>query len=824
MTDGGRALLTAQRVIEIYDPHGGAVGSGYLLAPRLVLTARHVVADALPGEGPVSPPGRSVTNQAVWDLARHRPRCRVRALERTGRSTFSDAVVVWWAMHADAALLVTVDHSVPADYATNIPMWADLPSADPVEVTAVGFPDADVNAKVRESRQIKGVVTPLSGVKRDQWVIQVDGTIGDGARDSGSAWAGMSGAALFAEDQLVGIVAVDAAPQDLQRMQLWAVPARTFAADPGLAEWVRWSTKTHTWARSPVDPIGQHRLLRQVVDANQRLPVLDAESTEKIALALRTLRTGRGGQEATRRAVGHVLAVMSSKNVFHVGLENEVWGAVFNSLRGLRSDLEDAYTELAVTGPDTVRAVIDAMLTTVRNYLGRHETSFMRHMHRAESWHAQWDWPGLPRASLELLALRESLAALIEPLNRYVSRDRQSTHRSWLGYLSHFINGFNQNRPDGEYYISLADAYLNFPVGAAASGAPRLSMNILSAALQENLPSVRMAAFEEIGHLATEGNEEASTVVLDLLTSRDSTLQKRAQLTLQRLPQHVITSRHIPRLAPLVLNPEPLIREAALRLLTPFAALPSVEPVFVAAIACGVEFDAAAVLQALSASSCAARWLTLAADRPAFSTLRELFDDPDPVVRRAVLAKLAGGDDFGNIDAILHVSLSRGGSWRPHSDGGNRQPADAPIADLLSTALSDRNASVRYAAVRATWICLELEESTALLARALRDQHGAVRARAVSTLGLTPRPANVESVLPFARTDTDQRVRAAAVGALHELARSGAPLPGAPIWTMVYDPENEVSGRAKGLLKWLRSHADYGDSTDTWTRRQPRND
>ncbi|ARH89430.1 S1 family peptidase [Streptomyces sp. MOE7] len=528
-------MLTAQRVIEIYDPHGGAVGSGYLLAPRLVLTARHVVADALPGEGPASPPGRSATNRAVRDLARHRPRCRVRALKCTGRSTFSDAVVVWWAVHADVALLVTVDLSAPADDPTDPPTWADLPSADPVEVTAVGFPDADVNAEVRESRQIKGVVTPLSGVKRGQWVIQVDGTIGDGTRDSGSAWAGMSGAALFAEDQLVGIVTVDAAPQDPQRMQLWAVPAHEFAADPGLAEWLRWSTKAHTWTRSPVDPIGQHRLLRQVVDANQRLSVLDAESTEKIALALRTLRAGRGGQEATRRAVGRVLAMMSSKNVLHVGLEFEVWGAVFESLRGLRSALEDAYTELAATGPDAVRAVIDAMLTTVRNYLGRHETSFMHHMHRAESWHGQWDWSGLPRASLELLALRESLAALTEPLSRFVSRDRRNTHPGWLGYLSLLINGFNRYRPDSEYHTSLADAYLNFPVGAAASGVPRLSMSVLSAALQENLASVRMAAFEEIGRLAEEGHEEAGAVVLDLLTSRDSTVRKRAQTILQKL-------------------------------------------------------------------------------------------------------------------------------------------------------------------------------------------------------------------------------------------------------------------------------------------------
>lgn len=230
-------LADEQPIVEIYVPRGESVGSGYLIAPRLVLTARHVVEAALPGDGPLSPPARRATVEAVRNLADNQPRCRVRQLKRGGNAAFGDAVVVWWSPHLDVALLVAVEDVTPAEYVPDLD--ADLSSVDPIEVTAVGFPDADVNAEVRESRQIKGFVTPLSAAKRDQWVIQIDG--GPPSSGSGSAWAGMSGAAVFNySGQLIGIVEADTAPHHPERMELRALPARAFVKEPQFTDWVKW--------------------------------------------------------------------------------------------------------------------------------------------------------------------------------------------------------------------------------------------------------------------------------------------------------------------------------------------------------------------------------------------------------------------------------------------------------------------------------------------------------------------------------------------------------------------------------------------------------
>ncbi|MFF5090445.1 HEAT repeat domain-containing protein [Streptomyces niveus] len=808
-------MLAERRVVEVYEPRGGTVGSGYLVAPRLVLTARHVVEAALPADIPLTPPTHRATAAALRSLASDRPRCRVRPLERGGASAFGEAVVVWWSAHYDVALLAAVDRVTPTEYPMGALAWADLSSADPVDVTAVGFPDADVTAEVRESRQIKGIVTPLSGVKNDRWIIQIDGRIGT-PPGSGSTWAGMSGAALFADDRVVGILEVDADPQNPERMELWALPARRFAEEQGFTDWVGWTTEGRgAWTRALSDPVGPHRLLRQIVEANQRLAVLDDESAAKIAQALSALQhtAGQGGD--ARRAVGRVLAMMRSKNVLRVPLDEEIWDGVFHSLRELRNALTDAYTELLATGPDSVRAVIDAMLTVVRNYLGRHETSFALHMSQSPQHgqvHYQFEWPDLPRASLELLALRESLAALIEPLDHFTtSPEAQPSWELTIGH-SDRLSIATEETPGwfGGGGYSLLYAFLRQPAGAAA-GAPRLSMTVLLTAFGQNLPSVRMAALEEIAQRATQGEEEAGSVVLDLLASPDSTLRHRAQITLPHLPQHLIKPGHVPHLVTLAMRRERhsdhLVPQAALRLLTPFATQTPVAAAFLHAIADGMDFDVAATRQAIGTTPPAAtRTLaTLLQDEPPHSALRRLFAEPDPVVRRAVLAKLAGHgdphqdiDDDGNLYVSVIYDFDRG-----------RQQANAPIAGLIAAALADMDPRVRYTAVHTAWACLAPSEATPLLSLALRDQHGAIRARAVYALGLAPMPPLVEAVISALTSDPVPLVRAVATKALGELAESGVALPTAPIAKALEDPERLVQNCAFELVSRLHGNANY---------------
>jgi hypothetical protein len=249
--------LTAQRVAEVFNPRAGVVGSGWFVTPQLVLTVWHAAegstrgGEAAPG---VPPPRRALSPAALSEVIRGREPCRVRALAdaRRGRP-FRDAVTVWWRPECDVALLLVTEHAhdpaPPAGWATTY--WADLTSADAVEVTAVGFPDHDVVGRMRESRQFSGVVHPLSGVRSGHWVITTSALT---RPTPGSGWAGMSGAALFTGDRLVGIVTADAGGASGSLAELRAVPARAFADDPLLAAWIRWAGGAGAWAYGRIEP------------------------------------------------------------------------------------------------------------------------------------------------------------------------------------------------------------------------------------------------------------------------------------------------------------------------------------------------------------------------------------------------------------------------------------------------------------------------------------------------------------------------------------------------------------------------------------------
>ncbi|QFU89680.1 hypothetical protein YIM_22510 [Amycolatopsis sp. YIM 10] len=188
---------------------------------------------------------------AAAELAEVAPRCRVRALaDATRGQPFRDAVVVWGRPDCDVALLLVLEGAggpVQADWPGTF--WTDLTGADPVPVTAVGFPRHDVVGKIRESRQFSGVVHPLSGVRSRHWVVTTDPL----ARPTtGSGWAGMSGAALFGGDRLVGVITTDAGVPGGPISELRAAPARAFAEDPVLVAWIRWAGGPGLWENRPL--------------------------------------------------------------------------------------------------------------------------------------------------------------------------------------------------------------------------------------------------------------------------------------------------------------------------------------------------------------------------------------------------------------------------------------------------------------------------------------------------------------------------------------------------------------------------------------------
>ena len=259
--------FSTERVTEVGVP-GGSYGSGYLVSPHLVLTARHVVEGALPPQPIPAPPG-PFTRESLRTLSRGQPRCRVRALSRAKHQPFHDAVVLWWLpggaaeqveegeverdnRGVDVALIGVIDDDWEPPEAGDGLAWSDLDGHLPVACLALGFPAADsygVDESERPTRELTGTIAPLSLYREQKWAVHGSESIGRAPWRGQSSWAGMSGAALFdaARDVLVGVIAVDADPADSSRLELWAEPARLFAEDPDFTSWVAADGGARAW-------------------------------------------------------------------------------------------------------------------------------------------------------------------------------------------------------------------------------------------------------------------------------------------------------------------------------------------------------------------------------------------------------------------------------------------------------------------------------------------------------------------------------------------------------------------------------------------------
>jgi hypothetical protein len=196
------------RVVEL-DWEGG-YGSGYIVAPGVVLTARHVLA----GEHESLPPiGR---------------KCRVRALgenPQQQRPDWGDAELVW---PGDATLDVAVLHMSRRDLGPKLPR-AGRPRPGAVEQIAcktVGFPLATAQkTKVDETYHLVAKINTGSRVEAgDLWL---DVTSQPPKRPE--SWPGLSGAALFAGQVLVGVVR--GYPGEFDGRVLYATPIAAVADD-----------------------------------------------------------------------------------------------------------------------------------------------------------------------------------------------------------------------------------------------------------------------------------------------------------------------------------------------------------------------------------------------------------------------------------------------------------------------------------------------------------------------------------------------------------------------------------------------------------------
>lgn len=200
--------MTARSAERIAIVQGTRQGSGFLVDSRLVLTSAHLF-EGESGTARVAVPGGTGMRRCRLVWRRHDESCDAALLE------------------ADEDLVKDVTTCRMSDV-----QWGRISGLAAWEnCEAVGYPRIAFRDGMRpDTEQIVGTVKPGSSVLRGRYVLDSShapppavGTSGD------SPWQGMSGAALFAGEYLIGVVSGDPAQWGHARVE--AVPISVVVAD-----------------------------------------------------------------------------------------------------------------------------------------------------------------------------------------------------------------------------------------------------------------------------------------------------------------------------------------------------------------------------------------------------------------------------------------------------------------------------------------------------------------------------------------------------------------------------------------------------------------
>ncbi|MEQ4714885.1 trypsin-like peptidase domain-containing protein [Nonomuraea sp. B19D2] len=189
-----------------------AFGSGFLVAPSLVLTSAHVVEDV----------GQEVT---------------------VGRAGQESAGIVVWRRRSGAvdAALIRVPGAEEGPGRRPV-RWGRLTGTRPgVPCQATGYPRAQREEGGRWEEQLSGHVNPGTAASAGRYEIHVDDSLPRPGAPGESPWAGMSGAAVLSADGrlVIGVVSQD---RTAYGGRLAATRAQDLLADPDFHDLIRGAT------------------------------------------------------------------------------------------------------------------------------------------------------------------------------------------------------------------------------------------------------------------------------------------------------------------------------------------------------------------------------------------------------------------------------------------------------------------------------------------------------------------------------------------------------------------------------------------------------
>jgi TIR domain len=240
--------LDPRRIAMIYaaSENDERLGSGYFVNHRLVLTAGFLVRES---------DGEKTDRVLVRQL---------------GTKEWIAARLVWASKDRNMALL---EHDALSIESSDVPEFGEITGTNPIHCTAVGFPEFKKRPdRGRDAEQIFGNILPLS--RTESGLFDIDLTTSfPSSNPAGSPWAGMSGAAVFVDDYLVGIIVID--PGRVER-RLVAAAVAPFITDSGFTNLLKLPANGLAQVTSDV-PYSMNRR----VDLDQSNP--DANTTPRLA-------------------------------------------------------------------------------------------------------------------------------------------------------------------------------------------------------------------------------------------------------------------------------------------------------------------------------------------------------------------------------------------------------------------------------------------------------------------------------------------------------------------------------------------------------------